>query len=218
MSGGLDSDCEAAETTIVAGPNALDLRLGAGEATGRVYTRADGRGLGQLEVTLTASAVLPDGSVRTVGIARSQPDGTFRFIGLRDGTLRIVAWPRIDGLRPRSTDIEVVAGRGVSGMELALDNAQTSTVAVVVHDDVGGELRWIVVESLADGRPVPGSRTRLYSVTSTFAVPVAPGPWALAVWTEDGRLAATASGEVAAGAAVRADVVLRPRKSDGGPR
>lgn len=212
---GIDSDCEAGETTIVAGPNALDLRLAAGEATGRVYARADGRGLGQLDVTLTANAVLPDGSLRTVGVARAQPDGTFRFVGLRDGTLRLVAWPRVDGLRPVTADVEIVAGHRVSGVELPLDAAQTGTAVVVVHDDAGGDVRWIVLESLADGRPVPGSRAKLYSVTSTFAVPVTAGPWTLALWTEDGRLAATANGEVAAGAAVRADVVLRPRKSEG---
>jgi len=208
---GWDWEAEVAETTIAAGPNALDLRLGAGEIAGRVHARIGGRALRGPDVWLTASVVQRDGGVRYVGTARPQPDGAFRFARLRDGPVRVVAWPRVPGLRPAAADVEVVAGRPGSDLDLALDDGETGTVVLVVRDDAAAEAPRIVVESLVDGHPVQGSRLTANSLTGTYALPVAAGPWSFSLWTPDGRLAGTASGEVRVGATMRADVALRPR-------
>jgi len=211
-----ESECEVAETTIVPGANTLDVRLGPGEVRGRVH--AGDRGVGKADVNVTASIAKPDGSTRYVGAAWARSDGTFRFVGLPEGTLRLVATPFIGGLRAATANVNVDARVPTLDVDLALDATPTGAVALVVLDESGAEVKWLVVEALVNGRPDAGSRVRLGSLTGTYVLPAAPGPWAFSLWTPDGRYAGSATGQVGGGVAVRAGVVVHARKVEGTPR
>ena len=214
MVGGPEYRVEIGEARIAVGANALDLRLPAGEVVGRVFARSSGRPLAWREVTLTLTDSRPDGTFHHVATAWPEwttQDGGFRFGMLPPGKLRLVAWPLVPGLAPRSVDVELARGRNPAALDLALDDAETGTVVLEVRDDRGAPVRNVVLEVLREGKPVQGLQAEPGSATGVYEVPFAAGPYAVSVRTRDGKLVATASGEVKAGERTRVDVALRPK-------
>jgi len=204
---------EVAATTIKDGANALDLKLGASEITGRVFARASGRALTGAEVVVNLGVTERDGTVRHIGDARPRADGTFAIGSAPSGALKLIAWPLIGGLRSAAVDVEVAPGRRTSGVELALDDAVTGTVILVVRDESAAPVTSLVFESMRDGRPEQGSRVSRASSTGVYELSFASGSFTLTLRSQrDGKLAGIVTGEAHAGETKKVEVVLHPAR------
>jgi len=85
--------------------------------------------------------------------------GSFRFRCVRGGPYRILATPRGGSLRTREVDVDVVAGRVLERVEVALDEMRTGAVRFVLRTEDGTPVRQAKILSMLDGEPRQGSMT-----------------------------------------------------------
>ena len=199
---------EVADTTVVAGTNSLDLHLddaATAVLSGRVFARSSGKSLGHPQVRLGLRLLLADGTDRDVGMALPTSDGRFTIRYVRPGRLRLVADVRAPGLAQRAIELEVTAGARMEKLEVALDDAATGTVVLVVKDGEGRPVQEVTIVCSRDGgserAPIGG-----VSATGVYEIYLEPGAHDVMLQTRDSIDSGTV--EVRPGETTRAEFTM----------
>jgi protocatechuate 3,4-dioxygenase beta subunit len=203
----------ARNVTLVAGENALDVDVKAGDVIavpelspllhearfpggsaqihGRVFATATGKPLLRTDVQLELHVLDEDGGdIGFVCVGDTASDGQFTFRNLQPGRRRIVARSVAGNLREKTVDVNVAEGAKVENVEVALEPLPTGKVIFTVKDQEGHAIAGVPVSfwditniDMRSSEPVTCAAWTVGSQNGVFERNYEPGRRVVRIWT-----------------------------------
>ena len=188
---------EAQRVSLAAGKEAsnIDIALVAMPAAtiSGTAARADGTPLDAGSVSLQHNITGPSGSsFNSVGSARTDPDGSWRFRDVAPGEYEVsISTTNREGIRETADTTVIVSGVDIDGVSLVAEGPVTLSGSLVTDDGTplpaGSARPRVVADSLTPGRRptmiVTGDDNGMVSSSGAFSHKTTRGPAVIQVWS-----------------------------------